>query len=53
MSDCPTASVVGRLLATIENPVPVTVTELTVSGAVPEEVSVNDKVFEVPSAMLP
>jgi hypothetical protein len=50
---CPAVRVLGRVVATIENPVPATVRELMVRGAVPEEVIVSESAFEVPSVTLP
>ena len=52
-SVCPAARVAGRVIAGIENPVPVTERELIVTGTVPDEVTVTDKALEVPSLMLP
>ena len=40
--DCVGFSVIGRLPPTIVKPVPVIAAELTVTGAVPVEVNVND-----------
>jgi hypothetical protein len=46
-------SVTGKLLPTIVKPVPVIAVELTVTGDVPVEVSVNDCVVAVFSVTLP
>lgn len=43
----------GRPLVTVENPVPVIVTELTVTAAVPDAVTVSESAFDVPLVMLP
>ena len=51
--DCPAASVIGVPLAVIAKPVPLTVAELIVREPVPDEVSVSDKAFDVPSVTLP
>ena len=40
--DCVGFSIIGRLTPTIVKPVPVIAAELTVTGAVPVEVNVND-----------
>ena len=40
--DCVGFNVTGKLLPTIENPAPVIPAELTVTGEVPDEVSVKD-----------
>ena len=52
-SVCPGVRVLGRVVATMENPVPVSARELMVTAAVPEEVRVIDRALEVPSVMLP
>jgi hypothetical protein len=41
-SVCPGVRVLGRVVAAIENPVPLTESELIVTDAVPEEVNVTD-----------
>jgi hypothetical protein len=46
-------NVTGRLLPTIVKPVPVIAAELTVTGAVPVEVSVNDCIVAVFTVTLP
>jgi hypothetical protein len=46
-------SVAGKLLPTIEKPVPVIVAEFTVTGAVPVDVSVSDCVVAVFTVTLP
>jgi hypothetical protein len=51
--DCVGFSVTGKLPATMVKPVPVMVAELTVTGAVPVEVSVNDWVVAVFTVTLP
>ena len=51
--DCPEATALGMAVEAIENPVPVTDTELIVTALLPDEVTVTDKVFEVPSFTLP
>ena len=53
VSDCPGFSVAGRAAPEAENPVPLTVAEFTVTGAVPVELSVNACVAAVFSATLP
>jgi len=49
----PGFSVTGRLLPTIVKPAPVMVAELTVTGAVPVEVNVNDCVVAALTVTLP
>ena len=51
--DCVGLSVTGKLLPTIAKPAPVMAAELTVTGAVPVEVSVNDCVVAVFTVTLP
>jgi hypothetical protein len=46
-------SVIGRLAPTIVKPAPVAVIEVTVTGAVPVDVSVNDCVVVVFTVALP
>ena len=53
VSDCPGFSVAGRATPATENPVPLTVAELTVTGAVPVELRVSACVAGVFSATLP
>jgi hypothetical protein len=51
--DCVGFSVTGKLPPTIVKPVPVIAAELTVTGAVPVDVSVNDWVVAVFTVTLP
>ena len=51
--DCVGFSVTGKLPPTIVKPAPVMAAELTVTGAVPVEVSVNDWVVAVFTVTLP
>jgi hypothetical protein len=51
--DCVGFSVTGKLPPTIVKPEPVIAAELTVAGAVPVEVSVNDWVVDVFTVTLP
>ena len=51
--DCVGFSVTGTLPPTIVKPAPVMVAELTVTGAVPVDVSVNDWVVDVFTVTLP
>jgi hypothetical protein len=51
--DCVGVSVTGKLPPTIVKPVPEIVAELTVTGAVPVDVSVNDCVVAVFTVTLP
>jgi hypothetical protein len=51
--DCVGFSVTGKLPPTIVKPVPVIAAELTVTGAVPVDVSVNDWVVDVFTVTLP
>jgi hypothetical protein len=51
--DCVGFSVTGKLPPTIAKPAPVMAAELTVTGAVPVEVSVNDCVVAVFTVTLP
>ena len=54
VSVCVGFSVTGKLLPpVIVKPVPLIVTELTVTGAVPDEVNVNDCVVAVFTVTLP
>jgi hypothetical protein len=53
VSDCPCERVTGNVPATRLKPVPEIEAELTVTGAVPEEVSDNDSVDEVFTDTLP
>jgi hypothetical protein len=53
VSDWPPGRVMGKPLATTENPVPVTERELIFNGPVPDDVNVTDNALEVPSVMLP
>jgi len=53
VNDCVGASVTGRPPLTTAKPVPLTVTELTVTGAVPVEVSVSDCAVDVSTVTLP
>jgi hypothetical protein len=50
---CPGANVLGKPVVPRVNPVPVIVAELTVTAAVPEEVSVTASAFDVASVTLP
>jgi hypothetical protein len=50
---CPGFSVTGKVIPEMLKPVPVSAPELTVSGAVPEEVSVTDRVEGVFTTILP
>ena len=49
----PTARVLGKVVAAIENPDPVTASDLIVTAAVPDEVRVTESDLDVPSVMLP
>jgi hypothetical protein len=51
--DCVGFNVTGKLPPTIVKPVPVIAAELTVTGAVPVDVSVNDWVVAVFTVTLP
>ena len=51
--DCVGFRVTGKLPPTIAKPVPIIAAELTVTGAVPVEVSVNDCVVAVFTVTLP
>jgi hypothetical protein len=51
--DCVGFSVTGKLPPTIAKPVPVIAAELTVTGNVPLDVSVNDWVVDVFTVTLP
>ena len=53
VTDCWGLSVAGRLPPTMAKPVPVIVAELTVTGEVPVEVSVSERVVAAFTAMLP
>jgi hypothetical protein len=53
VADCPGFSVTGKVAPVIENPVPVRVAALIVSGAVPDEVSVTDWLVGVFSVTFP
>jgi hypothetical protein len=53
VNDCVGASVTGRLPSTRVNPVPPTVAEFTMTGAVPVEVNVSDCAVEVFTVTLP
>jgi hypothetical protein len=50
---CPGARTLGRVIAAMENPAPVAVSELIVREAPPEDVRVKVKGFEEPSVTLP
>ena len=52
-SVCPGASVLGKAVAAIEKPVPVTASELMETDEPPEEVSVKVSALEDPSVTLP
>jgi hypothetical protein len=47
-SVCPEVSVFGSVAAPRENPVPEIASELMIRGAVPEDVMVSERDFEVP-----
>jgi hypothetical protein len=51
--DCVGLSVTGKLPPTIAKPVPVIAAELTVTGAVPVDINVNDCVIAVFTVTLP
>ena len=51
--DCAEFSVTGKLSPTIAKPLPVIAAELTVTGDVPVDVSVNDRIIAVLTATLP
>jgi len=53
VSACPGFRVTGKLAPESEKPAPVSVAELTVTGAVPVDVKVTDCVATVPSSTLP